>query len=409
MSMNASDFSFDQIGPSAETIQAAIDAGFIPSPAPATTTAPAPAPTPAPAPITEESLTSLRESLAQIGPTAETIQAAIDAGFIGPEFTPISPGGGGGNGNRNGDGTGNGAGEGTEGEGGDETLARTRGSALNTIRAALSIYGLESLADVVYNNYTQKLVDIDNADAVIFSIRNEDVYKRRFAANEARLKAGLYELDPESYMAMEDSYKNVLSANGMPQGFYDSPDDFKAFIEGDVSASELQDRIKNGYRMVAEADPAVKQKMFELYGVSESQLAAYFIDPERTRPLLVASDYQRQARAAEIAARAQEQAGIRLTGALAEDLARRGTTGVEAQKGFEEIGKLGELAQTFAGEQAIATEDIVRAQFGIDVQTQQRLERRKRERMGEFLGGGGFSRTTGETSGSIISGVGRAQ
>ncbi|MFZ9336386.1 MAG: endoribonuclease YicC domain-containing protein, partial [Burkholderiaceae bacterium] len=42
----------------------------------------------------------------------------------------------------------------------------------------------------------------------------------------------------------------------------------------------------------------------------------------RAKPYMVASDYQRQARSAQIAARAQEQAGISLTGNLAEELSR---------------------------------------------------------------------------------------
>lgn len=346
--------------------------------------------------------------LSSIGPSLETITGAVSAGFIDPSFIAPPPGDTGG-----GDGGGNGDGGGGDGDGGDDNTpvgpSMSRASALNTIRAVLSRYQLEGLADVLWQKYTNNMVDIENPSALIFAIKDEAAYKQRFSANEARMKAGLSELEPDSYLALEDSYRKVLSNNGMPAGFYDSIDDFKSFIEGDVSVSELQNRIQNGYKLVADADPAVKRKMYELYGVSESELAAYFIDPQRAKPLMVASDYQRQARAAQIAARAQEQASISLSGVLAEDLARRGVTEAEAMEGFGQIGKLGELAQTFGGEEAITTEQITRAQFGIDTEAKQALERRKRQRIGEFLGGGSFARTTGETSGATTLAVGKSQ
>jgi hypothetical protein len=203
---------------------------------------------------------------------------------------------------------------------------------------------------------------------------------------------------------LENQYRETLRANGMPANFYDQNDDFTALLEGDVSPSELNERVQSGYRAVADADPEVKRQMQQLYGVGEAELAAYFLDPERAAPLLT-----RQARAAQIAARGAEQGGIQLTGALAEDLARRGITEAEAQRGFAEIGALGELRQAFAGETELSTEELVGAQFSQNVQAQQELERRRRLRTGEFAGGGQFTRTTGATSGSIETGVGTAQ
>jgi hypothetical protein len=276
--------------------------------------------------------------------------------------------------------------------------------ARNTIKAVLSTYGLESLADVLWNNYTSGLVDINNEQALVYSIRDTDQYKTRFSANAARMKKGLAELSPGEYIGLEDFYRQTMQSNGLPPGFYDQTDDFSKLIEGDVSPSELQDRIQQGYAVVAQSDPEVKRQMQTLYGVTEGQLAAYFIDPERTAPLL-----KQQARAAQIAARSLEQGGIQLTGSYAENLAARGITEQQARAGFAEVGGLGELRQTFAGETALSGEQLAGAAFGIDVAAQQELERRKRLRTGEFAGGGSFARTTGETSGSISTSVGKAQ
>jgi hypothetical protein len=277
--------------------------------------------------------------------------------------------------------------------------------ARSTMAAVLNTYGLGDLADFVYTEIIAKeTVNINNPDAIIFAIREQPAYQKRFAGNAARLKAGLSELDPASYIGLENQFRQTLQSNGLPANFYDQTEDFQALIEGDVSPSELNERVQQGYRAVADADPAVKEQMKNLYGVDEGQLAAYFLDPKRTAPLL-----SRQAQAANIAARGLEQGGIQLSGQFAEDLARRGITEQQARAGFAEVGGLGELRQTFAGETALSGEQLAGAAFGIDVASQQELERRKRLRTGEFAGGGSFARTTGETSGSISTSVGKAQ
>jgi hypothetical protein len=274
----------------------------------------------------------------------------------------------------------------------------------------LATYGLGDLADFVYNEIIVKeTVNINNPDAIIFAIREQPAYQKRFSANKERVKNGFDELDPASYIALEDQYRATLSANGMPVSFYDSKDDFDAMIGGSVSPAELQSRVQEGYRAVQDADPEVKRQMRELYGVAEGDLAAYFIDPNRMKPLLVAADYKRQAEAAKIAARASESAGIQLTGGLAEDLARRGVTEGQAQAGFTEIGKLGELTTQLSGETALSQEQIIGQQFGTDTAAAQELEKRRRRRVGEFAGGGSFARTQGETSGATRLSVGTAE
>jgi hypothetical protein len=285
-----------------------------------------------------------------------------------------------------------------------------RKDARSSMNAVLSAYGLSDLSEYVYNEIIVKeTVNINNPDAIIFAIREQPAYQKRFSANAVRVKNGFDELDPASYIALEDQYRATLSANGMPVSFYDSKDDFDAMIGGSVSNAELQSRIQDGYRAVQDADPEVKRQMQELYGVSEGDLAAYFIDPNRMKPLLVAADYKRQAQAAKIAARGSELAGIQLTGGLAEDLARRGITETEAETGFTAIGKLGELTTQMSGEAALSQEQIVGQQFGTDVAAAQELDKRKRRRVGEFAGGGSFARTQGETSGATRLSVGKAE
>lgn len=276
--------------------------------------------------------------------------------------------------------------------------------ARNTIKSVLASYGLDALSDVLWSNYTGGLVDVTNPQALIYSIRNEPAYKERFKANDARVKAGLPELSPAEYIGLEDQYKQVVRSNGLPTGFYDTADDITKLIAGDVSPSEFQSRITNGYNAVANADPEVRRQMQDLYGISEAGLAAYFLDPTRGEPLL-----QQQAQAAKIAARGLESGGIQLTKATAEELAARGITEAQAQQGFGNIGKLGELTTARAGEGSLTESQLVGSQFGYDTQAELELQRRQRLRVGEFAGGGSFARTQGETSGSITTSVGKAQ
>ena len=102
-------------------------------------------------------------------------------------------------------------------------------------------YGLSDLAEYAYQNIITQ--NITNPDAIIFRLREQPAYQRRFAANAARIKKGLPELDPASYIALENQYRETLRSNGLPANFYDSEEDFRSLLEGDVSPSELNDRV----------------------------------------------------------------------------------------------------------------------------------------------------------------------
>jgi hypothetical protein len=144
--------------------------------------------------------------------------------------------------------------------------------------------------------------------------------------------------------------------------------------------------------------------MQELYGVNEAGLAAYFLDPERAAPILT-----RQAEAAKIAARAKEQGGIQLEFATAEEIAARGITAQEAQAGFTNLGLQEGLYTEMMGEQALTQRQKVGAALGYDVAAQRGIKQRQSTRKAEFAGGGSFTKTTGQTSGTTESGLNVAQ
>ena len=282
-------------------------------------------------------------------------------------------------------------------------LAQNRVDAFSRLQGLLSRVGLAELEGAVKDIISGGTVDLGDSNAILFAIREQPAYQRRFAGNAARAKKGLAELDPSSYVGLEDAYRQLMQSNGLPTDFYDKTSDFQKLIEGDVSPQELQERVELGFRKVRDADPEVKRQMKELYNVSDAGLAAYFLDPEKTVTILT-----RQARAASIAARGREQGGLNLTAASAEALAARGITPEDAAAQFAQRGALAGLYNPLTGETALSQEEELGATFGYDVAATEKLKRRREQRVGEFQTGGGFARTSGVTSGTVETGVGTA-
>lgn len=183
-------------------------------------------------------------------------------------------------------------------------------------------YGLGSLAPKIFEYVKAGY----GADTISLLLQDTAEYKARFAGNEARRAAGLPVLAPAQYLATEAAYRQILSSAGLPVGFYDSPGDFTNWIAGDVSPTEIKDRVDSAIA-VTNGNPEVKQAMRQLYGVSEGDIAAYFLDPKAAAPIL-----RKREQAAEIAAQALQRGfGV---GTNAERFAAQGITSAQAAQGY---------------------------------------------------------------------------
>ena len=200
-------------------------------------------------------------------------------------------------------------------------------------------YGLASLAPTIFNFIKQGY----GADTITLLIQDTPEYKQRFAGNELRAKAGLPVLSPAQYLSTESSYRAILQDAGLPKSFYDSPSDFAGWIGGDVSPTEIQDRVNLEKQTVAQAPNEVKQALTDLYGVSQGDMIAYFLDQSKAVPLL-----QMQAQAAQIGGQALMRG---LSDANAGQLAQLGISTAQAQQGYAQIGEslnsLQQIAQRF--------------------------------------------------------------
>jgi hypothetical protein len=275
------------------------------------------------------------------------------------------------------------------------------------LRNVLSSYGLEALYEYAWSLYANQTIDISDTESFMYALREQEAYKKRFAANERRKALGFNELKPATYIALEKSYKDTLAANGLPQGFYDSPDDFEKLIGGDVSVAELNNRLKDAYTVVRDASPEVKNKMAEMYGITDGDLLAYVIDPDRARPLM-APDYKRQAQAALIAESAQRLSALSFNKDIAEQFVRQGITQAEAEAAFTTVGQMGELRRGGFGEQQITDLQFAQAALGTDAEAKRLVEERKKRRIGEVTASGGSATLAQGDSTSYKSGYGQA-
>ena len=221
----------------------------------------------------------------------------------------------------------------------DTTGQPTDQNAEAQLQQLLGQMGLSGLTGTVLD-YLQQGYDVTS---IQYLLTQTPEYKRRFAGNDARIKNGLGALSPAEYLATERAYQDVLRSAGMPAGFYDSPDDFTQWISGDVSPSELANRVDDAVKFAQSTDPTTRTALSAYFGIDTQHIAAYFLDPQRALPLLA-----KQANATTIGAAALNQ-GLGLTNL--QDALRytdQGVTGQQAQQGYSQIADMLPTEKTIA-------------------------------------------------------------
>jgi hypothetical protein len=266
----------------------------------------------------------------------------------------------------------------------DKLLTGENRDAFMALNSLFQQYGLGSLAGKIYeyvkNGY--------GADTISILLQDTPEYKKRFAANEARLKAGMSVLSPAEYIAVENSYRQIMRQSGLPEGFYDSASDFTGWISGDMSPTELQSRVDLATQATALANPAYKAALKQM-GLSDGELAAYFLDADRALPYL-----QKSAATAAIGAEALQR-GLDFDKTYAENLATSGIGREEAAQGYakiaDEFSDLKTLGQIYGGgwTQRQAEEDVFVGGTEASKQRETLINREK----GTFSGAAGGARS----------------
>ena len=279
-------------------------------------------------------------------------------------------------------------------------------SAFDILVETLKFYGLitdtdQTLFNDVKTAWLGKTIGPDSTiDDIGIQLRDSPSFQARFPANKQLQAQGKPQYSVSEYLRLESSYKSRLQEAGLPAGFYDQPEDFQNFITNDVSPDEVGARATLGYQAVRQSSPQVVAEFKRLYGVNEGELAAYFIDPDRMRPTFDRYEAERQARSAQIAAQATQQAGLTVSQQQAEELARAGVTQDQAQAGFTTLGDTQELFTAMtAGEEQITQQEQIAGTFNTNAEARQKIAARRRGRQAAFEAGGGFVETKEGTTG----------
>ncbi len=215
-----------------------------------------------------------------------------------------------------------------------EQKTEERLSAYNILKMEFDQYGLGSLV----TDIRDLLINDTPTSEFGLRLRGTDAYKARFKANEARIAAGLSVLSPAEYVGLEDQYQNVMRNYGLPASYYTKDPTgkqvgFEKFIAGDVSATELADRISTAQKRVINANPEVSSALRAFYpDIQNGDILAYVLDPSQGL-----ENIKRKVTAAEIGGAAMSQ-GLGTSATRAMQLAGYGVDKEAATAGFATIG-----------------------------------------------------------------------
>ena len=230
-------------------------------------------------------------------------------------------------------------------------------------------------------------------------------YARRFSGNEARRKQGLNVLSEAEYLSLENSYSETLSSFGLSDFFGPKGNErtqkMAQIIGGNVSAVEFSERVQTASNRVINTDKVTRDSFKLIYGITDSDLTRYFLDPKNTVNVL-----KEKVATAEIYGAAVAQ-GLSGSVEISTELAKFGVDKQLARQGYSVIADVlpeaTKLSQIYE-ELPAYTQQTGEAEVFQGLASAQRTRSRLVQReLAEFSGESGLSRTSlgRETGGKI--------
>jgi hypothetical protein len=253
---------------------------------------------------------------------------------------------------------------------------RDRQSAYDILYNEFNKYGLGSLVEDIKGLIQSNV----SPSQFALELQNTKAYQQRFSANQNRIKAGLRSLTPAEYVGLEDQYQNIMRNYGLPASYYTKDATgkqigFDKFLEGDVSASELEDRIATAQQRVINSNPEVLKALKQFYpDINNADILAYTLDPQNAL-----TNIKRKVTAAEIGGAALAQ-GLQAQGGTAESLAGLGVTKAQAQQGYTEVAGIlprGSFLADIYGEQPYTQQTAETEVFNMQGSAEAAARRRK--------------------------------
>ena len=261
-------------------------------------------------------------------------------------------------------------------------------SAITILTDLVSQYGLPaSIVDFI----KVQMVEGESSLGITQKIRATPEYASRFPAMSQRRELNLPAISEAEYLRLERDYRTVMQAANIPATFHDSPADFDQFIAGDVSAEELNQRVGLAEAAVDGANADIVQKLQDFYNLDTGDITAYYLDPERAKNIF---EERRRFQAAGLGAASMQAVGVSIDAATAESLQREN---VQAREVQQRLGQRRGLTDQLLGEEAALTaSEIAQGEFAINRESQDKVRRRREERVS----------TTGGRSGVLTTGQG---
>ena len=172
---------------------------------------------------------------------------------------------------------------------------------------------------------------------------------------------------------------------------FDNDQYVRQFIENDISAAELSDRVSTAVQRVQNADPAIGRTLRDYYGIGQTDLVAYVLDPNQQLQKI-----ERQVAAAEIGTVARRQ-GLEAGVTVSEQLAAQGISQAQAQKGYATIADILPTSEKLSQIYGTTLEGYGQVEAEQEVFNTLASAQRKRQRLigrevAEFTGQSGITR-----------------
>lgn len=277
-----------------------------------------------------------------------------------------------------------------------------RSSAFAVLKTQFDKYGLGSLADQV----KELILGGTSTSEVTLALRQTNEYKKRFAGNEARLKAGLNVYDEATYTNLEDAFAEIYSSYGMKELLGDSAEtaqeQFAKFIGNTVAPTEVKRRFQIA-QTLAMSDTDTKKAIKNLYPMlTDKDIMSYFLAPKETLPKL-----EVKAQAAQIGGAFYRQ-GLSTDIASLENYVAMGVSTEQAAAAASNIAQvlprgtfLSELDKTGTKFTQQTAEDIFLKNSAAAINQQEQLKQKERARFQGSSGSNKFSLGTGGTQGAF--------
>ena len=246
-----------------------------------------------------------------------------------------------------------------------------RQSAFDTLKAWFTEYGIDDNASgqgTLSSKIWEWIQGDKSADWIKLELRKTDQYKSRFPGMDAISKKGMAMSEAE-YIATERAYLQVLSTAGLDK-VYGNRADYGRFIANEVSAQELAARVQIAKDYVNMYAPAsVKQQLRELYGMDDTQMAAYVLDTSEGKKKSLAAletEYTKRQAQAQVGGAAIDT-GLGISTPLRDQIAEAGYNYNQAMTGLgrakteaDPYRRLGNLYGV-----ATSTDELIQENFGL--------------------------------------------